>query len=85
MKNGNNRKRDCDHGNIKRKCQGFFLAHTIIYYSVISYCLDPFRTKRYLKVEDDGPYQAKDDGWSPICDVSGVNVNKFDLEKMPSR
>lgn len=43
--------------------------------------LSGFRVKFYLEVEDDGPYQAKDNWWSSIGDVSGMNVNKFDLKQ----
>lgn len=41
--------------------------------------------KHYLEVEDNGPYQPKDNWWSSICDVSGMNVNKFDLKQKQSR
>lgn len=36
--------------------------------------------KYYLEVEDNSPYQPKDNWWSSICDVSGMNVYKFDLK-----
>ena len=39
--------------------------------------------KYYLEVEDNGPYQPKDNWWSSICDVGGMNVNKFDLKQKP--
>lgn len=44
-----------------------------------SYC------KYYLEVEDNGPYQPKDNWWSSICDVSRMNVNKLDLKQEPSK
>lgn len=36
--------------------------------------------KVYLEIKDYSPYQPKDNWWSSICDVSGMNVNKFDLK-----
>lgn len=29
----------------------------------------------YLEVKNNGPYQAKNDGWSPISYVCGVDVD----------
>lgn len=36
--------------------------------------------KVYLEIKDYCPYQPKDNRWPSICDVSGMNVDKFDLK-----
>lgn len=41
--------------------------------------------KYYLEIEDNGPYQPKDNWWSTICDVSGMNVDKFDLKQSTAK
>lgn len=41
--------------------------------------------KYYLEIEDNGPYQPKDNWWSTICDVSGMNVDKFDLKQSAAK
>lgn len=43
---------------------------------------DQWRIKSYLKVEDNCPYQAQNDGWSSVCNVCGMNVYKFDLKQI---
>lgn len=47
---------------------------------VVYYCIAVDLIKVYLEIKNYSPYQPKDNWWSSICDVSGMDVNKFDLK-----
>lgn len=52
---------------------------------MVPQCKDRCRIKSDLKVEDNCPYQAQNDGWSSVCDVCGMNVYKFDLKQQKKK
>lgn len=33
----------------------------------------------YLEIQDNGPHQTQDNGWFPISNAGGIDVDQFDL------